>query len=461
MVSSSVAAVLLVVGLIVGAGVGYAVVGAGSAKTTTQVTTVTTGAGGSTITVSGSTVTVTGGGGGGSTVTTTVAGGSGNQTYTIGIAFPLTGSLAAFGKSFVQGVQLAVKQFNANLTASGSHIQFKTVVVDDLGTPAGALQAVQTLYQTDGVHVIIGPLQTSEVLGARDYADTNHILLLPPASSGTAGAIPNDYILRPGQPGDLFESNALAQTVNNFGMKNVVYIYSSDTSEAGTYNLTSSLLIKDGAKVTGIEVQPQQSDYSSAVSTASLDIQNALSGGGTNANTAVILGEHGTDAENIMSHASTDQYLSKVRWFGIEALNDQLLLNDTTVGPFISRVNLTITTLYTPGSPQGTSFLSSFAATYGAPPEPFTNYAYDVAWIALLSIAAAGTDNGQALLNMVPVVSNHFFGSSGTPTWLDANGDQSLAFFAIDKCVQNGTIHQFNQIGLYDGSSNTVTFTGK
>ncbi|MDA4130219.1 MAG: ABC transporter substrate-binding protein [Thaumarchaeota archaeon] len=458
MVSTSVAAVLLIVGLVIGAGVGYAVVGAsGAAKTTTLVST-----------VGGGTVTVTGGGGG-STVTITSPGGTvtmtggsgGNQTYTIGIAFPLTGSLAAFGKSFVQGVNLAVKQFNANLTASGSHVQFKTVVVDDQGTPAGALQAVQTLYQTDGVHVIIGPLQTSEVLGARDYADTNHILLLPPASSGTAGAIPNDYILRPGQPGDLFESNALAQTVNFFGMKNVVYLYSSDTSEAGTFNLTSSHLIADGAKVTGIEVQPQQADYSSAVSTASLDVQNALSGGGTYANTAVVLGEHGTDAENMLGHAATDQYLSKVRWFGIEALNDQLLLNSTTVGPFIAKVNLTITTLYTPGSPQGTSFLSNFAAVNGAPPEPFTNYAYDVAWIALLSIVAAGTDNGQSVLNMVPVIADHFFGSSGTPTWLDVNGDQSLAFFAVDKCVQNGTIYQFNQIGLYNGASNTVTFTGK
>ncbi|HZW58511.1 MAG TPA: ABC transporter substrate-binding protein [Nitrososphaerales archaeon] len=454
MASTTLAAALLVIGLVVGAGIGYAAVSATTSSktvTSTVVSTVTgTGGGGGSATTVTQTVTGTGGGGGG----------GGNQTYTIGIVFPLTSSLAAFGKSFVNGVNLAVQQFNANLSASGSPIRFKTVVADDQGTPAGALQAVQTLHTTDGVNVIIGPLTTAEVLGVRDYADTNHILLLPPASSGTAAAIPNDYILRPGQPGDAFEGSALAQTINHFGMKNVVYIYSSDTSEAGTFNLTQSLLQADGVKVTGIEVQPLQSDYSSAVSTADLDVGNALSGGGTTANTAVVLGEHGTDAENILSHASTSQNLGKVRWFGIEALNDQLLLNDSTVGPFMNKVNLTITTLYTPGSPQGQAFLSNYQAVYGAPPEPFTNYAYDVAWIALLSIAAAGTTNGQALLSIVPVVANHYFGSSGTPTYLDKNGDQSIGFFAIDLCVKNATQFQFNQIGLYDGSSNTVSFSG-
>jgi len=259
------------------------------------------------------------------TVTTSGSGG-GAKTYTIGVVFPLTSSLAAFGKSFVQAVNLTITELNANLSSSGSQTRFKMVVADDQGTPSGALAAVTNLYTTDNVHVIIGPLTTAEVQGALQYAQTNHILLLPPASSGTALNIPvfgnpDSYLVRPGQPGDQFESNALAQTVNDFHIKNAIFLYSSDTSEAGTYNLTSSLLQADGVKTMGVEVQPLQSDYSGAVSTLTTDAQQVLVGGSINT-TAIVLCEHGTDAQNIMTHAANDPTLSSLRWFGIEALND-------------------------------------------------------------------------------------------------------------------------------------------
>ncbi|MFI5420884.1 MAG: hypothetical protein ACHQ1H_07950, partial [Nitrososphaerales archaeon] len=233
-------------------------------------------------------------------------------------------------------------------------------------------------------------------------------------------------------------------------------------SEAGTYNLTSSLLQADGVKTSGVEVQPLQSDYSGAVSTLSTNAQTFLSGGGNANNTAVVLCEHGTDAQNIMTHASSDSTLSGLRWFGIEALNDNLLLNDSTVGPFMAKVQLTITTLYTPNSPQGMQFLSNFQTVFGAPPEPFSNYAYDVANIAGLSILTAGTDNATALLPIVLLVADHYFGASGTPSYVDPKtGSQSIAYFAVDKEVQNGTAFQFNQIGLYNGATNTVTLTSK
>src|SRR5437867_12022051 len=100
---------------------------------------------------------------------------TGTKTYTIGIVFPLARTLADFGKSFVNAVNLAVDQMNENLTSAGSSIRFKTVVQDDKGTPAGALSAVQAIYQSSSAQLIIGPLTTSEVLGARGYANTNKI----------------------------------------------------------------------------------------------------------------------------------------------------------------------------------------------------------------------------------------------------------------------------------------------
>src|SRR5438445_8059840 len=96
--SSAVAAILLIVGLAIGAGAGYFYSSstAPSGKATTTVTV------------------------GGSTVTSTAI--AGPQTYTIGSIQPLTGDYASYGVSFQNSVDLAVSQMNANLTAAGSSI---------------------------------------------------------------------------------------------------------------------------------------------------------------------------------------------------------------------------------------------------------------------------------------------------------------------------------------------------
>ena len=441
---------LLVIGLIIGGAIGY---GAIALTGTTSTTTVTTG--GSTVTT-----TVTAGGTGASTVTTTVtsSGSAGPHTYTIGAILPLTGTLTSFGQSFLNSIKLAVKQMNANLTAAGNNIQFNVVSADDAGTPTGALQALQSEYQSAGVQMVIGPLTSGEVLGLAQYADQNHIVILPPAATATSLAIPSDYILRPGQPGDQFEGRSLAATVIQTGIKNVVYIYRDDPSEYGTYNISSAIMTASGLKVDGIAYTPNQADYSAQVQTASSDLQQFLSGGGTNSNTAVVLGGYGTEAQNIFQHASTDQYLSKVRWYGIEALDDNNLLA-SSVGSFMSQVNLTIASPTVSSAPQFNYFNATYTAAYGQPPEPYSNYAYDNAWIAMETILAAGSNNGPSLLSIAPLIIDHFFGSSATGIWLDQNGDQTIAYYNILECVVQNGANTFIQIGQYNGGTNQLTLS--
>src|SRR5690606_6432919 len=98
-------------------------------------------------------------------------------------------------------------------------------------------------------------------------------------------------------------------------------------------------------------------------------------------------------------------------------------------------------------------FVDSFTEKYGAAPGPFTNYAFDAANIAMLSILAAGND-GAAVKVMLPFISNHYIGTS-VQAYLDENGDQALAFYGIYKVAENGT--EFELVGTYNGSSNELT----
>jgi branched-chain amino acid transport system substrate-binding protein len=359
--------------------------------------------------------------------------------------------------SFQNSVNLAVKQMNANLTASGSNIQFKVVSADDGGSAAGALSAIQSEFQASGIQAEIGPLTSGEVQGVVQYATQNHIVVLPGAATGTSLINISPYVFRPGQPGDQFEGTVIAQSVIQTGAKNVVYLYRDDTSEYGTFNISRKIMLASGLHVQGIALTANQADYSAQVQSAGTYVATFLSGGGTTSNTAVVLGDGGTEAQNVFQHASTDPNLGKVRWYGIESLADPTLLN-SAVGSFMSQVKLTIAAPSVLSSPQYNYFNSTYKAMFGSPPLPYSNYFYDNTWIAMLSILAAGSNDGAKIIQMLPQVVDHFYGSSSTGIWL-VNHDQSIALYDVLQCQSSAGVNKFFKIGSYNGGTNVLTLS--
>lgn len=429
-ISSTVGALLLIVGLIIGGGIGYVVSSSGG----------------------GTTKTITAGG-----VTTTVTAAAGPVTYTLGTVLPLTGTYGSYGVSFQNSVNLAIKQMNANLSAVGSNIQFKVVSADDAGSPQTALSALQSEFQSAGIQAEIGPLTSGEVQGVVQYAQQNHIVLLPGAATATSLIGVSQYLFRPGQAGDQFEGTVIAQSVIQTGGKNVVYLYRDDTSEHGTFNISSKIMLAAGLKVTGIALTPNQQDYAAQVQSAGASVASYLSGGGTTSNTVVVLGDGGTEAQNVFQHAATDPNLPKVRWYGIESLDDPTLLK-SSVGSFMAQVSLTIAVPTFLSSPHFNYFNKTYTAAFGKPPLPFSSYFYDNAWIAMLSILAAGSNDGTKISQILPLVADHFYGSSSTGIWL-VNHDQSIALYDVLKCTAVSGAPTFVKIGSYNGGTNILTLS--
>jgi branched-chain amino acid transport system substrate-binding protein len=393
------------------------------------------------------------------TYVSSTGGGGTTHTYTIGSVEPITGDYASYGTSFQNSVDLAVAQMNANLTAAGSNIQFATVHQDDQGTPSGALAAITAEFQTKQVQVVIGPLTSAEVKATVQYATQNHIVVLPGAATATSLEGISPYVFRPGQPGDQFEGTVIGQTVVQTGAKNVVYLYRDDTSENGTFHIAAAIMTAAGLKVTGIALPPSSPasppEYSAQVQTAGTDVQQYMTGGGK---TVVVLGAGGTESQNVFTHAATTNPLGQVRWYGIESLNDQTLLAGS-VGAFMAQVNLTIAVPTVGTSPQFNYFNATYTQMFHHPPTAFSNYFYDNAWIAMLSVLAAGSYSGDKIIQVLPVVANHFYGSSSTGIWL-VHHDQVLAFYDVLKCNNLGGKPNYVKIGSYNFASNQLTLTG-
>lgn len=373
------------------------------------------------------------------------------EVITLGVAQPFTGPLGSFGQDFTRGIQLAVMQMNAELEAAGSNIRFEAVSQDTEGTPEGAARAVQTIVQTTNAQVIVGPLTTSEVLGAKQFVDENGIVIVAPASSGVAGGIPGDNIFRVMYPPDVYASNAFAQIAIARGYQNVVLLHVNDPFGNGlAEKFTQEFQAAGGGDVTVVSYAPNPVDLSAEATRVSAEVAR-LQGSGSTAFFCVCFL---ADAQKLLQVALVDPTLSAVDWMGIENLANPELLQDVAVADFLRAANFISVSFADNSTPLTQPFVDSFTAEFGSAPGPFTNYAFDAANIAMLTILAAGND-GLAVKSMLPFISNHYIGTA-VQAYLDKNGDQAVVYYGLFQVSPDAP--EFVAVGSYDGATRVVTF---
>lgn len=373
------------------------------------------------------------------------------ETYVLGVAQPFTGSLGTFGEDFARGIELAVNQMNAELEAAGSSIRFEIASADTEQTPEGAARAVQTLVQTTGAQVIVGPLTTGEVLGAKQFADENGIVLVAPASSGIAGSIPGDNIFRVIYPPDTFAAKAFVGIATSRGYQNIVILHVDDPFGSGlAEGFTTDFQAAGGGEVSSIAYAPDAPDLSGEAAAASAQLAQ-LQGSG---NTAFFCICFLADAQKLLQVAQVDPILSTVEWMGIENLTNPEILGDEGHAALLANVNFVSVSFADSSTPLTQQFIDDFVAAYSSEPGPFTSYAFDAANISMLTMLAVG-NNGAAVKSMLPFIANHYIGTS-VQAYLDENGDQAIAVYGIYQVNADGT--GFEQVGTYNGSSNTLTF---
>ena len=379
-----------------------------------------------------------------------VFGVSAQETWVLGVVQPFTGALGSFGADFARGIDLAVEQMNAELEAAGSDIRFETASADTEGTPDGSARAVQTIVQTTGANVIVGPLTTSEVLGAKQFADENNVILVAPASSGPAGGIPGDNIFRVMYPPDTFAAKAYARIAISRGYQNVAILNLDDPYGNGLADrFQQDFAAAGGARTTRITYTPDPPDLSSEVARLSADVASLSASGETAVFCVCFLG----DAQKALQLSLVDPILSEVDWIGNEAMTTPDILEDASVASFLQNANFISVGSYSgTKTPLVDRFVASFTERYENPPGPFTNYAFDAANIAMLSMLVAGND-GAAVKSILPFISGHYIGTS-VQGLLDENGDQAIAYYSVYQV--NADRSDFDAIGIYNGSADSL-----
>ncbi len=371
------------------------------------------------------------------------------ETYVLGVVLPFSGNLGTFGQDFARGVELAVAQINAELEAAGSLIHFEIASADTENTPEGAARAVQTIVQTTGAQVMVGPLTTSEVLGAKQFADENGVVIVAPASSGAAAAIPGDSIYRVIYPPDVFASKAYANIALERGHENMVVLHLDDPFGNGmNEGFTANFQAGGGVEVASFAYTPGATELSSEAAAVSA----ALSGFGDNVGFFCVCFLSGAQA--FLQVAQIDPTLTSVQWMGNEAMTAVEILADAGHAQTLANADFITVSFSSESTPLTQIFIDDFNAMFDKDPGIFTNYAFDAANIAMLTMLAAGND-GAAVKSMLPFIANHYIGTA-VQAFLDDNGDQAIASYGLYR-VQDD-LSAFEEVGAYNGNTDTITY---
>jgi len=114
----------------------------------------------------------------------------------VGLLVPQTGPLAANGKDMVNGLQLFFEEQGYKLAGR----EVKLIIEDDAGVPATGLTKARSLVESQGIHVLIGPLSAAIGYAIAPYVDGKKVPTLFPivSSEDITQRKRSPYIVRTG-----------------------------------------------------------------------------------------------------------------------------------------------------------------------------------------------------------------------------------------------------------------------
>ncbi|HEV8343584.1 MAG TPA: ABC transporter substrate-binding protein [Candidatus Binatia bacterium] len=115
---------------------------------------------------------------------------------TVGLLLPVTGVQAANGKDMVNGFQLFLDEQGGKLAGR----EVKLLIEDDESKPATGLTKLRGMVESQGIHILIGPLSAAVGYALRDYIDSKKFPAIYPIVSGEdiTQRKRSPYIVRPG-----------------------------------------------------------------------------------------------------------------------------------------------------------------------------------------------------------------------------------------------------------------------
>jgi branched-chain amino acid transport system substrate-binding protein len=189
------------------------------------------------------------------------AGPAARQQVTLGVAQSLTGAAGVYGKTIVEGIQLAAREINES-PASGVHIDL--AVLDDASTVEGARAAFATLVAQE-VTAVIGPTLSNGAPEAHRLAQAAAIPALGATTTAAGITDTGDYVFRVALPEAVVVPAVVDFVAKRMALRESILIFES----ADAFSRSSADAMRAGLTAVGASA-PLEIDITQTPDVASL-----------------------------------------------------------------------------------------------------------------------------------------------------------------------------------------------
>jgi branched-chain amino acid transport system substrate-binding protein len=188
-----------------------------------------------------------------------------HKEFVVGAIIPLTGSYSSIGKPVKVALEKAEQDVNKYSEKMNSSSRFNLVMANSKSSPEDSLEAIKQLHSI-GAKIIVGPATSTAVLGAKEYADTNDIILISYSSTSPLLSIEGDNLFRL-VPDDINQGKVIAQRMIDDGIKVVVPMWRGDIYGNELYKSTKYQFEKLGGKMEekGINYKPHTGKFATSL----------------------------------------------------------------------------------------------------------------------------------------------------------------------------------------------------
>lgn len=332
---------------------------------------------------------------------------SGDDTITLGMIGPLTGSVAVYGTHIENGVKLAIEEINAagGVTLSDGAHQLAVETKDDQGDATECVNTMNALI-SDGIQLVVGSATSGCTSAITSIANSEGVVMITP--SGTADSLTTamDYVFRTCFR-DSFQGELAAQYALDEGYTKVGVVYcSADTYSAGLRDAFIAACADRGLDVVAEEsvATMTEVDYTNqfnkmVAAGAELVftpfyydvmgpylVPQARSAGFT----GVLLGGDGVDSTETTIPDGAD----------LSVYNDVYFVNHYSTELATSDVSK--------------NFIESYEAKYGETPNNFDALAYDAVYVYKAAMEACGASDAASVQAALADTSAAYDSTCGT-----------------------------------------------
>lgn len=180
---------------------------------------------------------------------------------TVGVIVPLSGDYVGYGQKALFSILLAASVWGPDDGAG----RFRIAIRDSAGDPARAAQAVDSLFEEEGIVGIIGPLLSNETESAAPRAQALGVPMITLAQKKGLTEIGN-MIFRNSMTNNT-QAKAIAEhAFEKLGFKRFAIMYPENAYGEELMNLFWDEVVARGGEVVGVEgYEPKENDFTDEV----------------------------------------------------------------------------------------------------------------------------------------------------------------------------------------------------